>query len=150
MPSPLDLARGLRALPPRTASLLERRWLEGDSSGQLATLYGVSTAAMEVHLARAAHALLEALEGRAAPAPDGAPAGPRATQAVTRLAQSAAEVTQALRTLEAEEARSPRRRREELLRTLVVLALAALAVWLGAQQLAPTPARAPAPPAALP
>lgn len=150
VPSPSELARALRALPPRPAALLERHCLEGRTSRELAVTYGVGTAAMEVHLARAAQALADALAGRASPEPDAGPPAPQGAAALAALERAGPDVVRALRALDAEAARSPQRRREDRLRTLLVLALAGLALWLGARQLA-APREPPAPPpAALP
>jgi hypothetical protein len=160
--TPAELARALRELEPRCSALLRHRLLEGRTPEACAALYGISPAALAVHLLRACLAL-EARLGSAAhllPAEAGEEqvraerlalglagrgTGPGVAVAL-RLEQLRVQVRAELDAEALREARSPRHRRNEWIRRLVVALLVAFTAWY---TLGPS-ATEPSPPAARP
>ncbi|MBF5045510.1 hypothetical protein FGE12_24090 [Aggregicoccus sp. 17bor-14] len=159
-PTPAELARALRALPPREAALLRRVLLEGQGVEACAGLYGSSPEALAVHLLRACLALEAALvaaapvrvpdaeeprwAARLVRALEGGRVAPGAVGA-RHLKQHAAAVRAELAAAEEQELRSPQHRRNEWLRRLAVALLLALTAWYTLHRPPEPPARVSAP-----
>ncbi|MCI0570836.1 MAG: hypothetical protein L0Y66_08800 [Myxococcaceae bacterium] len=154
LPGTDALSAALRALPPRTARLLEVRLLEGRSLPECADLYGISPEAFAIHQLRATRALAEQLgwvaggtrwsgdeEARLASGLQSALVGasastqehPRELAPLVELSRGiraeAEALRRALRASEESEARAPKRLREERLQQAAVVALVALTLY---------------------
>lgn len=148
----------LRRLPPRFSQLLQFRFIDGRSDSDCAELYGITLAALAVHVLRAARLLQYALEHGgtepllplaepmpaeseralaarllarlAAPTVDAdSEVGPLAIM-LKELSRCGSEIRALARAHLEAELRSPAYRRKELLRRAALIALLALAGWL--------------------
>jgi hypothetical protein len=159
------LAAALRSLPPRSAALLRRRWVQRDPLEACATFYGVTPEAISIHLLRAVLELTAAVGGsaREPSSPDEEAAWARQLSAALereaasvspaildtvglcrRMQAAGAEVEAALVAAERLLEASPRRKREDLIRRLAVgllLALAAYFYWTRPPDPPPPPLR---------
>ena len=154
-PTPAELARALRALPPRQAALLRRVLLDGQAVDTCARLYGSTPAALAVHLLRACLALEAELGATPAPVPEAeepalalrlvraleAEGSAPGVTGARQLRQRAAAVRAELAGAEEQELRSPQHRRNEWLRRLAVALLLALTAWYTLHRPPEPPAR---------
>ncbi|HVG59111.1 MAG TPA: hypothetical protein VNA24_11190, partial [Hyalangium sp.] len=151
--TPAALGAALRNLPPRPATLLRRRWVQGEPLEACAGFYGVTPEALSIHVLRESLALTLAVGGstRQPASPDEEEAWSRQLSAAVeresasvspalldtvalcrRLRAAGSDVEAAIAAAERLLEASPRRKREDLIRRLAVgllLALAAYFYW---------------------
>jgi hypothetical protein len=166
--TPTALSAALRALPPRPAALLRRRWVQGEPLEACAGFYGVTPEALSIHVLRESLALTAAVGGSTRPpaSPDEEEAWARQLSAALeretataspalldtvalcrRLRAAGPEVEAALAAAERQLEDSPHRKREELIRRIAVgllLALAAYFYWSRPPEPGSAPPRPPA------
>lgn len=135
------LASSLRTLEPRHSQLLTWRYVKGETVEHCASLLGVTTEAVRIHLLRALDSLDAKLSGRPlrlrpdeeeqqlAARPEGSTDGARLQRLASTIEQHAKQIDAALREALLAEEVSPDRVREDWIRRIAVLILVGLAAW---------------------